>query len=164
MEQDSDEILQEIINLQKDMEEKVRQHGSMLQLYKFSKQKYDVFLKVFADMPFPCFFFDADGKIAFANNLLCSLTGITADDFGERKRSILTYIAKENAAELEEAIKDVFSDDPRAYYHELNPVSMLACDGEQEEAAKFTKAILYPLYDESDRVAFGAAVFLYDKK
>ena len=162
MNQDSGEILQEIINLQNEMEEKVKQHGGMLQLYKFSKQKHDVFLKVFTDMPFPCFFFDKNGDIAFANRLLYSLTGISVDDSGQRKESIFTYLSKKDAGEFEAAISDVFSDDPQAYYHELSAISILACDRARGEASKFTKAILYPLYDEADRVAFGAAVLLYN--
>lgn len=159
----SGELLQEIINIQKEMEEQVKKHGSMLQQYKFSAKKYDVFLKVFADMPLPCFLFDADSKIAFANRLLCSLTGISADDFKDRKENIFSYLDQESAAKFQAAVNGIFNQNPESYYYEVSPVSISARGETREKASAFSKAILYPLYDESERVAFGAAVFLYEK-
>lgn len=154
-----EQLLMELIEFQKMLEEKVETQERMIQKFQTLIRNEGLFSQVIQYFPYPIAVFTRDGVINMANQKFFDETNRNPKDVSEDKINMHDRLTTENY-EILEAVQDVFSGETKLLKNLSDPLSMFVRDDDEKSPANFGGAIFFPLVGDKGQIAYGVVMFI----
>ena len=158
-EKTKEQLLSELLELQKELEEKVQYHDQMIRRFQMLTANEGLFSQIIDFCPYPIAVFTPQGILETVNNAFAAETGAIPDDLGAGRlniyRCISDDIALTSAIRLAIAGETCFLDDLE------NPLISFS-EGKRKKNSTtkdYRKAIVFPIPAEDGLVMHSVAVF-----
>ena len=139
-----EQLLAELIEFQKLLEEKIETQDRMIQKFQVLSQNEGLFSQVIHYFPYPLVVFTRDGVIKMANQVFFTETNRDPVDISEGRINMLSRITTENY-EVLESIQGTFSGEMKLLRNLIAPLSMFARDNDSLNPKNYGSAIFFPL-------------------
>lgn len=154
-----EQLLMEMIESQKMLEEKVETQNRMIRKFQTLLQNEGLFSQVIQYFPYPIAVFTRDGVLNTANQKFLAETNRSLKDVAEGKINMHDRLTTENY-EILEAVQDIFSGETKLLKNLSDPLSMFVRDDEEKSPANFGGAIFFPLVEDNGQIAYGVVMFI----
>ena len=153
------QLLSELLELQKELEEKVQYHDQMIRRFQMIIANESLFSKIIDFCPYPIAIFTPQGILETVNDAFAAETGVNPEDLRAGRMNIYHCIS-DNIA-LTNAIKQAFAG-KTCFLDDLQ--NTLESFSEQKRKLDFPskhyhKVIVFPIPDEDSLAMHGVAVF-----
>ena len=158
-EKTKEQLLSELQELQKELEEKVQYHDQMIRRFQMLTANEGLFSQIIDFCPYPIAVFTPQGILETVNNAFTAETGANSEDLGAGRLNIYHCIS-DNVA-LTSAIRQVFAGET-CFLDDLKyPLfKFLEQKRKKNSASKnYRKAIVFPIPAEDGLVMHSVAVF-----
>lgn len=154
-----EQLLQELIEFQEKLEEKVETQEHMIQKLQMLITNEGLFTQVIHFFPYPIALFSEDGILKMANQAFLTETNRNPSDVSEGRINMLARLTNENY-EILEAVHEIFSGETKLLNGLSDPLSMFVKDNDGTYPANYGSAIFFPLIDGEGQIAYGVAMFI----
>ena len=158
-EKTKEQLLAELLELQKELEEKVQYHDQMIRRFQMLTANEGLFSQIIDFCPYPIAVFTPQGILETVNNAFAAETGANPEDLGAGRLNIYHCIS-DNIA-LTSAIRQAFAGET-CFLDDLKyPLVPFSKEKRKEDSAtkNYRKAIVFPIPAEDDLMTHGVAVF-----
>lgn len=155
-----DQLLSELLELQKELEKKVQHQDQMIKRFQMLTANEGLFSQIIDYCPYPIAVFTPQGILETINNAFADETEVNSKDLEAGKLSIYNYIS--NNTELNNAIRQTFNGKTRFFEGLMNPLSGFAGMREMKDPPykSYKKVIVFPIPSEDGAIMHGVAVFM----
>ncbi len=156
----SEQLLKELIQMQKTIEHKVEEQDSLIKRFQQLIQNEGLFSQVISNFPYPLAIFDSGGTLIMANQILLQKASIRHSDIDEKRINFFSRITNENA-EVLQAAEDTFLGETTHLKNLIEPLTMFARDDSfTEHSGDYQSAVFFPLYSASRIITHGAVLLM----
>ena len=158
-EKTKEQLLSELLELQKELEEKVQYHDQMIRRFQMLTANEGLFSQIIDFCPYPIAVFTPQGILETVNNAFAAETGAIPDDLGAGRLNIYRCISDDIA--LTSAIRLAFAGETCFLDDLKNPLIRFS-EGKRKKNSTtkdYRKAIVFPIPAEDGLVTHGVAVF-----
>ncbi len=157
-EKTKEQLLLELLELQKELEEKVQYHDQMIRRFQMLTANEGLFSQIIDFCPYPIAVFTLQGILETVNNAFAAETGATPEDLGAGRLNIYHCIF-DNIA-LTSAVRQAFAGET-CFLDDLKyPLFRFPEKRKNDSKPKnYRKAIVFPISAEDGLVMHSVAVF-----
>ncbi|NLM46215.1 MAG: hypothetical protein GX200_05390 [Firmicutes bacterium] len=155
-----EQLLGELAEVQKMLEERTAVHGQMLRKFQFLVANAGLFSQIIDFFPYPIAVFTPQYTLAMVNKAFAAETKTPLQNFKKGAIRILQY--KIDDAQLAAAFTKVFSGDTFYLEEVKNPFSMFSGISQQSapHAGRFSRAVVFPVPVNDVEITHGVIVFM----
>lgn len=154
-----EQLLEELIELQNSIGQKVETQDSFIRRFKLLVQNESLFTKVIDNFPYPIAIFDRNGVLSIANKMLLKETNIDPGDVAAGRINFLNCITNENYPVLE-AVEDIFLGETTVLNDMVEPLSLFSREYARRASANFQSAVFFPVAENHKNIRHGAVMFM----
>ena len=154
-----EQLLIELLELQKELEEKVQYHDRMIRRFQMLTANEGLFSQIIDFCPYPIAVFTLQGILETVNNSFVAETGANPDNLKAGKLNIYNYIS--DNIELTIAIRQAFAGET-CFLDDLKyPLFRFSEQKTKKDSTlkNYRKAIVFPISAEDGLVMHSVAVF-----
>lgn len=158
-EKTKEQLLSELLEIQKDLEEKVQYHDQMIRRFQMLTANEGLFSQIIDSCPYPISVFTPQGILEMVNHAFAAATGASPEDLETHRLNIYHCISDDTA--LTGAIKKAFAGET-CFLDDLKQPLMGFPERNRKQdlpPSNYRKAIVFPIPAENGLVAHGVAVF-----
>ena len=158
-EKTKEQLLTELLELQKELEEKVQYHDQMIRRFQMLTANEGLFSQIIDFCPYPIAVFTTQGILETVNNSFAAETGANPEDLGAGRLNIYHCIS-DNVA-LTSAIRQAFAGET-CFLDDLKyPLVRFPKQKTRKDSTSknYHKAIVFPISAEDGLVIHSVAVF-----
>lgn len=158
-EKTKEQLLSELRELQKELEEKVQYHDQMIRRFQVLTANEGLFSQIIDFCPYPIAIFTPHGILEMFNNAFAAATGANPEDLGAGRLNIYRCISDDIA--LTSAIRLAFVGETCFLDDLKNPLISFSEGKRKKDSTtkNYRKAIVFPIPAEDGLVMHSAAVF-----
>jgi len=153
-----EQLLNELIRMQKDIEKKVEAQERCINRFQLLAQNDGLFSQVIDNLPYPVAIFERSGVVRMANDTLIRQAKIRANDISEGKINLLNRVTDENYTVFE-AAEDVFIGETTMLKNLVFPLALFHRDEAHKEQDAYQNAVFFPV-PGSDGIKYGAVMLM----
>jgi len=152
------QLLDELIRMQKDIEEKVEAQQRFISRFQLLVQNDGLFSQLIDNLPYPVAIFKQGGMVCMANKALISEAEISEEDISSGKINFLNRITDENYTVLD-AAEDVFLGETTLLKNLVSPLTLF-CQDESRSAAlnTYQNAVFFPVRTDDRPITHGVVM------
>lgn len=155
-----EQLLKELIEMQRNIEEKVKEQDSLIKNFQFLFQNEGLSSQVIGNFPYPIAIFDRSGMLTMANRALLQKANIRSDDVQAGRINFLSRITNENFAVVE-AVEDIFLGETTLLKDLVEPLSMFARDDSiPDHSDCYHRAVFFPVAESSGSISYGSVMLM----
>lgn len=154
-----EQLLSELLELQRELEEKVQYHNQMIRRFQMLTANEGLFSQIIDFCPYPIAVFTPHGILETINNAFAAETGASQEDLGAGRLNIYNWIS-DNIV-LTSAIRKAFAGETCFLDGLKNPLIGFSERKRKKDpqSKNYQKAIVFPIPTEDGIVMHCVAVF-----
>lgn len=158
-EKTKEQLLTELLELQKELEKKVRHQDQMIRRFQMLTENEGLFSQIIDFCPYPIAVFTPQGVLETVNNAFSVSTGAGGEKLKAGKLNIYDCISNDIA--LDHAIGQVFAGETQFLDDLENPLTGFSRQKQKKSLlpGSYYKAIIFPIPAEDGLIMHGVAVF-----
>ena len=154
-----EQLLVELIEFQKVLEEKVETQDRMIQKFQTLTTNDGLFTQVIHYFPYPIAIFTRDGELTMANQTFFAETNRNPTEISEGRINMFDRLTTENY-EVLEAVNEIFTGEIKLLKNLSDPLSMFIKDNKNMSPANYGSAIFFPLVEGNGQITYGVVMFI----
>ena len=154
-----EQLLKELIEMQKQIEQKVEDQDRFINRFQLLIQNEGLFSQVIDNFPYPIAIFDQSGVLTIANKDLLNKAKISIGDVTERRINLLNRITNENYPVFE-AVEDIFLGETTVLKNLVDPLSLFSRDDFCAAPSNFQSAVFFPIVESGRKITHGAVMLM----
>ena len=158
-EKTKEQLLKELIEMQKQIEQKVEDQDRFINRFQILIQNEGLFSQVIDNFPYPIAIFDQSGVLTIANKTLLSKVKLSAGDVTERRINLLNRITNENYPVFE-AVEDIFLGETTVLKNLVDPLSLFSRDDSCAASSNFQSTVFFPVVESGRKITHGAVMLM----
>lgn len=158
-EKTKEQLLKELIEMQKQIEQKVEDQERFINRFQILIQNEGLFSQVIDNFPFPIAIFEQSGVLTIANKTLLSKAKLSASDVTEHRINLLNRITNENYPVFE-AVEDIFLGETTVLKNLVDPISLFSRDDSCVAPSNFQSTVFFPVVKSGRKITHGAVMFI----
>lgn len=153
------QLLSELLELQKELEAKVQYHEQMIRRFQMLTANEGLFSQIIDYCPYPIAVFTPQGVLETVNDAFAAETGANPEDLGAGRLNIYHCISDDIA--LTSAIRQAFAGETCFLDDLKNPLISFSEGKRKRDSTtkEYRKAIVFPIPAEDGLVMHSVAVF-----
>lgn len=158
-EKTKEQLLSELLALQKELEEKVQVHDQMIRRFQMLTANEGLFSQIIDFCPYPIAVFTPQGILETVNDAFAEETGVNMEDPASGRLNIYRCISDDIA--LTSAIRQSFTGETCFLDDLKHPLIRLSGEKREKDSVikDYRKAIIFPIPAEDGLVMHSVAVF-----
>ena len=155
-----EQILQELLEMQKAIEERVEEQEELIRKFQLLTQHEGLFSQVIENFPYPIAIYEHSGTLTMANQAMLRLTCIKISEIAERKINLFSGTA-DAGADLLKAANAVFTGETTLLQGINVPLLVLAGKKSlQSQIENYQKAVFFPVFINDGKVMHGVVMLM----
>lgn len=158
-EKTKEQLLKELIEMQKQIEQKVEDQDRFINRFQLLIQHEGLFSQVIDNFPYPIAVFGSNGVLSIANKALLNKAKLSASDVTERRINLLNRITNENYPVFE-AVEHIFLGETTVLKNLVDPLSLFSKGDSCAAPSNFQSAVFFPIVESGGKITCGAVMLM----